>query len=208
MKKAKAVLILAAAILMISACGRGGDPEPAAINEDTDKCAACNMQVKDDGFATQLITKDKRVFKFDDLGCMFDWKSENPDADIAIEFVRDHETLEWVKAESAFYAYDPSFQTPMAYGVVSFRDKASAEKYVSGHGTGVVMDWAQLQNHTWERHKDNAHGGMHGGGEGHGNGATDGEGHGDGPMNGNGHAGHGEEADADHAGKAHMEGQM
>jgi len=181
MKKARAALALAAALLLVSACG-AGDPKPSAVNEDTDKCAACNMQVKDDGFATQLITADKRVYKFDDLGCMFDWKSENPDAKIAIEFVRDHETLEWVKAEDAYYAYDPSFQTPMAYGVVSFRDKASAEKYVSEQGTGVVMDWVQLGNHTWERHKDHAHGGTHGGGD----------------------AGHGD--DDAHAEEAHMEG--
>ncbi|HEY8529528.1 MAG TPA: nitrous oxide reductase accessory protein NosL [Paenibacillaceae bacterium] len=198
MKKARVALVLAAAMLLVSACGGGGDPRPAAINEATDKCDACNMQVKDDGFATQLITKDKRVYKFDDIGCMNKWKTENPGAEIAIEFVRDHETLEWVKAENAFYAYDPSFQTPMAYGIVSFRDKASAEKFVADHGTGVVMDWAQLQNHTWERHKDNAHGGMHG----------DGEGHGDGAMNGNGDAGHGEEPDAGQTEEAHMEGQM
>ena len=190
MKKVRALLALAAAMLLVSACG-GGDPKPAAVNEDTDKCAACNMQVKDDGFATQLITADKRVFKFDDIGCMYAWKTEHPEVEIAIEFVRDHETLEWVKADNAFYAYDPSFQTPMAYGVVSFRDKSSAEAYVSGHGTGVVMDWAQLGNHTWER---STQGGMHGG---------DGM-HGDSGMRGGGM--HGDGDDDAHAEDAHMEG--
>jgi len=178
MKKARTALALAA-VLLLAACGGGGDPEPAAIHEDTDKCAACNMQVKDDGFATQLITRDKRVFKFDDIGCMFEWKSKNAGAEIVIEFVRDHGTLEWIKAENAFYAYDPSFQTPMAYGVLSFKDKASAEKYVSEHGAGVVMDWAQLKSHTWERNKKETHGGMDG---------------------------HGAEHDKSHAEEAHMEG--
>jgi copper chaperone NosL len=178
MKKARAAIALAAFILL-AACGGGSEPKPAAINEDTDKCAACNMQVKDDGFATQLITEDKRVFKFDDIGCMFEWKSENSGTEIAIEFVRDHGTLEWVKAENAFYVYDPSFQTPMAYGVLSFRDRTAAEAYAAEHGTGVVMDWVQLENHTWERNKKETHGGMDGHGAGH---------------------------DDSHAQKAHMEG--
>ena len=31
------------------------------INEDVDICAICNMQVKDDAFATQLTTKDGKT---------------------------------------------------------------------------------------------------------------------------------------------------
>ncbi len=162
------LLMLSIAALIITGCG-SSKTEPVAVNEDIDKCAICNMQVHDDAFATQLITEEGKVYKFDDLGCMNDWKIKNTNEAIAIEFVRDSETSEWVKLDNAYFAYDPSFQSPMAYGIVSFKDKSSAEQYIAHEGTGTLLSAADLAGHSWERgsmhmddhHHEHAHGEEH-----------------------------------------------
>jgi len=175
-KRKSAAMMLMVGLLAAAAAACGNDePEPAAINPAVDKCDLCNMQVGDDGFATQLLTKEGRVYKFDDIGCMFAWKRDNAGAEIVIEFVRDHYTREWIKLESAFFAYDPSFSTPMAYGLVSFKDEASARKFIETEGKGRLMSAADLKSHTWERNP----GGME---HGHGGGARGEEGQ---------HGGHG-----------------
>lgn len=160
MKTKSAVLMLALGVFALTAVACGAkEAEPAAINEDVDKCELCNMQVSDDGFATQLLTKEGKVYKFDDIGCMNAWKLENKDAEIVIEFVRDHETNEWISLDNAFFAYDPDFKTPMAYGLVSFKDEASARAFIEKEGKGKLLSAADLASHTWERNKGGGHGG-------------------------------------------------
>ncbi|MCR2802757.1 nitrous oxide reductase accessory protein NosL [Paenibacillus soyae] len=144
------VLLLA---LLLSACG-SKEYKPEPINEDVDKCVMCNMAVKDDPYATQIITVDGQSLKFDDIGCMNEWKTENGTDAIGAEFVRDHNHGDWVKYETAYYAYHKDFKTPMAYGIISFASKASAEAYVQEQGKGVVLSSGQLADHTWEVNRD------------------------------------------------------
>ncbi len=152
-------LTIAVSLLAFLLVGCGGEQkyEPVAVNEAVDKCDICNMQVNDDGFATQLITEEGKVYKFDDLGCMNEWKEKYGTDEIMNEFVRDQETREWVRADKAYYAYDPSFKSPMSYGLISFKDKLSAEQFISEKGVGVLMSWSDLSTHTWDRNKGNKH---------------------------------------------------
>jgi len=152
MKKWTMVLALAAAFALLTACG-GKTYEAVPINEDTDVCAICNMQVKDDAYATQLTTKDGKTYKFDDIGCMNEWKTKNGVDGIGMDFVRDYNDLEWVEFSKATYVYDASIRTPMAYGIVSFKDKASAEAFAAEQGVGKVMSAEDLSKHTWEQNK-------------------------------------------------------
>ena len=50
---------------------------------------------------------------------------------IDAQFVRDYNTQEWVLVEEATYVYNQSVKTPMAYNVISFKDKADAEKFAT-----------------------------------------------------------------------------
>jgi len=143
-------LIMLMAIVVLAACG-GDKYAPVAINEDTDKCAICNMQVKDDSFATQLTTTEGKNYKFDDLGCMNEWKAKNSTTKIGASYVRDYNDKEWVKFEDAYYAYDPSFRTPMAYGIYSFKDEESAKAFIASEQTGTLLTADQLATHDWAR---------------------------------------------------------
>ncbi|MFH5185404.1 nitrous oxide reductase accessory protein NosL [Paenibacillus sp. TAB 01] len=138
--------------IVLSGCGK--DKYTAIpINEATDKCAICNMQVKDDAFAVQLTTKEGKNFKFDDLGCMNEWISKNGIETVGAEFVRDYNTKEWISYNTASFVYDATFKTPMAYGIYSFKDKPSAQKFIDEQKKGKLMGPEDLKNHTWERAK-------------------------------------------------------
>ncbi|XID94737.1 nitrous oxide reductase accessory protein NosL [Paenibacillaceae bacterium WGS1546] len=188
MKKRILALMLTGAIALLAACG-GQKYEAVPINEDVDKCEICNMQVKDDAFATQLTTKEGKTYKFDDLGCMNEWKRKNAATEIGMDYVRDYNDMEWIEFAKATYVYDASIRTPMAYGIVSFKDKADAEAFIAEHGAGKLMSAEDLASHGWERNangmgmdhdhdhgSDEPHGGSEGGME-HGGSEESNDGH-------------------------------
>ncbi|WP_338551317.1 nitrous oxide reductase accessory protein NosL [Paenibacillus sp. KS-LC4] len=152
-KSFNAMLLIIVIALLTSACG-AKEYKPQAINEETDTCVICNMAVKDDPYATQIITKDGQSLKFDDIGCMNDWKVQNGMETVGAEFVRDHNSGNWLKYENAYYAYDAEYVTPMAYGVIAFENQASAQAYIAEQGKGELLSSADLKDHKWEVNRD------------------------------------------------------
>ncbi|MFF2479650.1 nitrous oxide reductase accessory protein NosL [Paenibacillus sp. NPDC058071] len=148
-----ASIMVFVAILMLTACG-GEKVEPQAINEETDVCVICKMAVKDDQFATQIVTKDGQSLKFDDIGCLNTWKKENGTDTIGAAFVRDYNSKQWIRYEKAYYAYDSSYKTPMAYGIVSFESEQEAQAFIHEQGAGQLMTADDLATHTWEVNRD------------------------------------------------------
>jgi len=162
MKKWIALLLLMMSLLVLAACG-GKKYEPLAVNEAVDICVICNMQVKDDAFATQLITKEGKNYKFDDIGCMNEWKKKNGTENIGMEYVRDYNDKEWIEFSKASYVYDETLRTPMAYGVISFKDKASTEAFIKEQGVGTVLTASNLSSHDWKQNTDMMNMDMNGG---------------------------------------------
>lgn len=149
--KVRIAMLLAAIIgltVLLAACG-GEKYAPQAINEETDVCVICKMSIKDNQFATQIITTDGQALKFDDIGCLNAWKVENGTDTVGATFVRDYHTKKWIAYEDAYYAYDASYSTPMAYGVLSFEKEAEAQAYIDEQGTGSLMTASQLASHSW-----------------------------------------------------------
>lgn len=110
------------------------------------------MGLAHEHYATEIVTADGEVYKFDDIECMDEFVEMAPELkeeNTAKHYVRDVDTGEWVDLEKAFHAYHPDFWTPMANGVVSFKDKESAEKYVKEQGIGEVLDYESLKKHEW-----------------------------------------------------------
>ncbi|MCU6712009.1 nitrous oxide reductase accessory protein NosL [Paenibacillus sp. J5C_2022] len=153
MKRWTVTAMLVIVITVLAACGKQ-EYKPEAINEETDRCAICNMAVKDDQYATQIITTDGQSLKFDDIGCMNTWKKENGTATIGASFVRDYNSKQWLNYEKAYYVYDQSLKTPMAYGIVSFEKKEDAESFVKEQGMGKLMTAEELAFHSWEVNRD------------------------------------------------------
>jgi len=182
MKKFNIFLIVSAILLLIlAACGGNNDVkgdneevdaeettaleyEPEDINADSDVCEICAMAVADDQYATQIILENDRSLKFDDLGCLYEWVEENDEDEVGAKFVRDFNTEEWILLEDATYVFDEEIETPMAYGVISFKEKTDAEQYIEDNGFGELLTANDLADHKWEMmghdhdHGDHDHG--------------------------------------------------
>lgn len=184
MKKFNVFLIVSAVlILIVAACGSNDEPngdaedvesnetaelkyQPEDINPDTDVCEICAMAVADDQHATQIVLESERSLKFDDLGCLYAWIIENGEDEIGAKFVRDFNTEEWVLMEDATYVFDEEIETPMAYGIISFKDRADAESYIEENGFGEILTVDDLKDHKWEM-MDHDHDHSHDGHDGH-----------------------------------------
>lgn len=153
MKKGLVALVILFAFSTLVGCGQK-KYTPQAVNEDVDVCVICNMQVKDDAYATQIVTKDGKSLKFDDIGCMNKWKEENGKDNIGMDYVRDYNDKEWVEFNKATYVYDSSIRTPMTYGIVSFKDKQSAEAFIQEQGVGTLLSADDLAKHSWQQSKE------------------------------------------------------
>lgn len=141
-------LITWAVILMLGLTGCGKQvTAPVEINEEIDKCQTCNMQVINNPSSTEIILKNGQAMKFDDIGCMIEWKKQHASEEIDVMYVRDYYTQQWVKQEEATYAYDASFPTPMAYGIFSFKESQDAKKFVEEQQKGVVFQATELEKH-------------------------------------------------------------
>lgn len=182
MKKYSFLLMIAfISMIVLAACG-GEDAstsddspkeepasayEPVDIDPDTDVCEVCAMAVADDQHATQIVLTNDRSLPFDDLGCLYEWKEENGTDDIGEAFVRDFHTEEWIPMKDATYVYGEDIDTPMAYGIISFKEENDAKEYIEEHGDGEILTSEDLDDHTWEmmnhdHHDHHGHDGDHG----------------------------------------------
>lgn len=138
----------------LAGCGDTAAAKPAAIQAGVDKCDVCNMMVPDDHNATEIVLKDGKTLKFDDIGCEHVWTEKNGKDQISAEFVRDYHSKEWVNLEKASFVYDKNFKTPMAYGIYSFKDQQSAQGFLNEQGKGKLMTAKELESHSWERNME------------------------------------------------------
>lgn len=146
-------LIGVTVLILLAGCGKDQSFEPQEINPDIDACVVCNMSVAHTEYATQLILQDGTVHKFDDIGCMMDYiDNDGKSQEIAKKYVRDTETGEWIELEKAVFAYHPDYWTPMAFGVLSFKNEQAAESFIASQGTGELMTYEQLLDFDWEGH--------------------------------------------------------
>lgn len=182
-------MVLVVVALVLAACGEGDNGkkaedansenkesdetteleyEPEPIDPETDVCVVCGMAIADDEHATQIILKNRKPLKFDDIGDMFVWLDENGEDDIGAKFVRDFHTLEWILLENATFVYDEGISTPMGFGVISFKDSEGAEAYIEENGFGKLLSATDLYNHEWEMMMDHGHEGHDHGDHSHG----------------------------------------
>ncbi|EJS64805.1 nitrous oxide reductase accessory protein NosL [Bacillus cereus] len=139
-------------LFTVVACGKK-ETTAVAIDEKHDKCDICQIGVMDNQFATEIVLKDGKALKFDDIGCMYKWMEINSGEKTKEKFVRDYDSKDWISLEDATYVYDKTITTPMAYNVISFKNKKDAESFVSNY-KGKVLSYKELSKHKWEMNKE------------------------------------------------------
>jgi len=113
--------------LWLAGCA-SSDMKPVDLYPE-DQCAQCRMAVSSDSFASEIITKNGEVFKFDDLGCQEKFVKENAELVIGVIFVKDYQTRIWLLKEKSFIVLT-SIKTPMGSGKVAVADSIQAKQLV------------------------------------------------------------------------------
>ena len=94
-----------------------------------DQCAQCRMAVSNDAFASEIITEEGEVFKFDDLGCLEQFINGNNELVVGKIFVKDYTSRSWLAKEQSVII-QTSLKTPMGSGMVALADSVTAWQVV------------------------------------------------------------------------------
>lgn len=85
------------------------------------------MIISEARFAAAYITKHGQWHFFDDIGCMLEFYKAHKE-DVAVFWVHDYETGDWLKPEGAFFVKSPALHTPMGHGIVAVGSRERAEQ--------------------------------------------------------------------------------
>lgn len=95
-----------------------------------DMCAHCRMAISDEKFASEIITEDREVHKFDDLACLFKYKAKNSAVKIAAIFVKDFDSGTWIPYDRSTII-EADVATPMGSGKIAFADSRRAHEFAA-----------------------------------------------------------------------------
>jgi copper chaperone NosL len=119
------------------------NPEPVKLN--TDNCTYCKMTIAEEKFAAELITNKGKLFKFDDLYCMLQYKKLNVSTEKNRYFVANYsKPKQFLDATTAVYIQNNQLKSPMLGNMMAFPDLAAAQKN-DPSGTIVLQNWEQIQ---------------------------------------------------------------
>ena len=137
------ILVLFLLALFVASCGSAPDfDQPPDIRYGEDTCERCLMIINEARYAAAYVTSDGEARRFDDIGGMVDHHKEVAE-DVAVFWVHDYDTEEWLKAESAFFVMSDGQYTPMGYGIVAFGDSGRAGAWAAEQG-GMTMSFDDL----------------------------------------------------------------
>ncbi len=150
-----AVWLLALALLVAS-CSSG----PKEIHYGEDECAHCKMMIMDASFASQIVTKTGKAYKFDAIECMAAFIQEKPqNREDNTFWVSDFNTDEWLEVNEAVFVKSDVIKSPMGMGLLAFDSKEDAQKHIDQYA-GEIIDFNTLLNMKMEAPQDHMEG-MH-----------------------------------------------
>jgi len=132
------------AIFFFASCSTG----PASINYGKDNCTDCSMTIMDAKFASEIITKKGKVFKFDDAHCILSYiksgkiKKEEIASTVFLDF---NNAQNFLPAESAFFVVSNSLKSPMNGNTIAVASREVANN-TAKETRGVVKTWSELSS--------------------------------------------------------------
>ena len=120
------------------------EPEPLIYGKD--QCHSCKMTLMDRKFGAELVTTKGKVYKFDDINCLFNFYnagSVNKD-DFRFKLVVDFSRPEnLIDAEKAVYLKSGEIKSPMASQVAAFE---TAQTNLAAEWSATEYEWDELQD--------------------------------------------------------------
>lgn len=131
--------------LAIVACSSSVDLEATPdIRIGEDICEECGMIISEEvhSSAYRLTTGEQK--SFDDIGDMVvRYRLRKGEDEIAAFWVHDFKTIEWIRAEDAFFVASYDLVTPMGHGIAAFENREDADA-LADDINGVVHEFQDL----------------------------------------------------------------
>lgn len=134
----------AAVVSVLVLAGCSTEPQPILFGEDAD--AYCRMTISDARFASQIVTKTGKAYKFDSIECLTSFLAAGTvaDQDVHSVWVTDASapgTL--IAADAARFVRSEQIRSPMGGGLLAFGTQDAATTHAR-QVNGDLLDWADL----------------------------------------------------------------
>ena len=107
------------------------------------------MTIVDLHYAAEIVEEGK-AHKFDDIGCMLTYaKAKNLSREDARFWVTDFENAAWLGGDEAYFVISPEIHTPMAYGIVAFKDPKKAGEMAAKNKV-EVLEFQSILELNWK----------------------------------------------------------
>ncbi len=139
-KSGKTILASLMLFLFVS-CSSG----PKPIEAGKDECSFCKMIISDPRFASELVTKKGKVYKFDDLHCLnsFSKSGTLTDSSGRSIYLVDFSTGDFIKPQESLFLKSESLKSPMGSNIAAFLNSDSLNYYHRQSGGGIVH-WEEV----------------------------------------------------------------
>ncbi|MEX6686930.1 nitrous oxide reductase accessory protein NosL [Danxiaibacter flavus] len=141
-----------AVLFIISIFASSCSAQPQPINAGRDQCSFCKMNISDPKFASEIISKKGRVFKFDDTHCIMSFlkKKSLDSADVkAIYFTDFYSPGQLLPKDEMFFYKSDKFNSPMNGNIVAFK-RTQDIKHVQEQFEGEKIEWSGLERAATE----------------------------------------------------------
>lgn len=150
--------VAAVAVLLIALVA-GCTPAPEPFHFGTDNGAYCRMTIDDARYATQVVMKTGKVYKFDSIECVASYLEETVEDEenvfgVWVSDAANPGTL--LRSDDAVFVQDPAIHSPMGGGWAAYGSEASAREAMevrpaadSGHM--VITDFAGVRKQIASR---------------------------------------------------------
>jgi len=123
-------LFIITAAVSLTGCSPS-EPRPVDIFPE-DNCSSCRMAISEPSFASEIIDDAGEIYKFDDLGCLENFRKNSPALRIGAMFVMDYDSRTWIPYEKSTIVRT-GIKTPMGSGKVAFGTPEGAVTFEAEH---------------------------------------------------------------------------
>ena len=129
--------------LIVTACST---PHPRPIAYGSEPCARCHMTIADPRFSGELVTNKRRVYVFDDPGCLAAFYLRGPVPAEAVHSLWVNDFLHpnrFLDATRAVYLRSDSLHSPMGSGLAALDPGPAADSLRAQVG-GTLLAWKEV----------------------------------------------------------------
>lgn len=122
--------------------------EPKPINFGHDDCDYCKMTISDNRFGAEVVTKQGRIYKFDDLHCVKGFLEDQivPEENIYSVWLVDFTgNGELINTNNCFLVKNDELKSPMGANIAAFKSEKDLKDYQSEF-SGTELKWEDFLN--------------------------------------------------------------